>query len=131
MNKKRIYFAHPINTYNTILETWYFNKIFKPFLNEIEVINPNTEECQTGYAKYGMEYFKDLVQSCDSVYVLPFEDNSIGAGIHKEVVWAMEKNIPCIITKLNFDFEQIWRLDTLDQQVKILSVEETRAKLKE
>ena len=78
-----------------------------------------------------MDYFKDLVLSCDKVYVLPFDDNSIGAGIYKEVIWAMEKNIPCIITKLNFDFEKIWRVDVLDQQVKILTVDETRAKLKE
>lgn len=131
MRKSKIYFAHPVNTYNTILEKWYYNKLFLPFLDEIEIINPNTLKHQEAYKINGMDYFKDLVLSCDKVYILPFDDNSIGAGIYKEIEWALEANIPCIITKLNFDFEKVYRLNTLDQQVKILSVDETRYKLKQ
>lgn len=122
MEKIKIYFSHPVITYNTILEKWYINKIFKYYidLGEIEVINPGENKHVLYLQNNNIEYFKNLVQSCNRVYVLPFSDNSIDDKIYNEIVFALEKNIEVFITKINFDFEKVWRLNTLDQQVKIL-----------
>ncbi len=127
MNKIRIYFAHPINTYNTILET-YFLEHFSQF-PKVEIINPNSPEHQLGYSANGMEYFKELVQSCDKLYAFGFSDNSIGAGIAKEMNWMKEKGGIVVFLPFFSKYEEQVS-DDCSKQFHVLSIEETRNKLK-
>ena len=124
-----IYFAHPINTYDTILEKMAIEHI--KTIGECNILNPNAEEHQRGYELEGMVYFKRLVQSCDRCYVLPFSDGSIGAGIHKEIEWAMEAGIKCVYMKPVFEHEELFPETYNETNYKILSVEETKQKLKQ
>ena len=126
-NKIRVYFAHPINTYDTILEK-YFLEYFGKF-NDVEIVNPNKIEHQEGYKKEGMDYFKKIVQSCDKLYAFGFGDNSIGAGISKEMDWMFEKGGEVIFLPFFTELEQQVVKDS-NKQFNVLSVDETRSKLK-
>jgi hypothetical protein len=123
--KTKIYFAHPVNTYGTILEDYFLEHFQR---NDIEIINPNHPNHQEGYQKEGMEYFKKLVQSCHKLYAFGFSDNSIGAGIAKEMDWM--KEIGGLVVFL--PFFKTWEEMVIpsDKQFNVLSVEETRKKLK-
>lgn len=93
--KQKVYFAHPINTYGTILEKFaleYFSINYPHW----EIINPNLLEHQEGYKSDGMDYFKGVVLSCDKLVAIGFGDNSIGAGIAKEMNWMKEKGGGCL-----------------------------------
>lgn len=127
MKKKKVYFAHPISTYNTILEE-YFLEYFASD-DSIEILNPNTPEHQKNCAIKGMDYFKDLVQSCDCLYSYSFGDKTIGAGIAKEMDWMKEKGGKVLFFSLFDKFEKM-TTKTSAEQFKVLSVEETRIKLK-
>ena len=145
-NKKiRVYFAHPMDTYNTILEEYCIEELKRVFSKqsermvsdkvavhiEYEIVNPNTEEHQKGAKEGGMEYFKNIVLSCDEIVALPFPDETIGAGVGKELLWAEEAGMKCSVFGLH-----AYRINLTSKQtvstfhMPILSVEETRAKLK-
>jgi len=121
----KIYFAHPINTYNTILEKFWLEAFSG---SGGEIINPNSKEHQKGYKLEGMDYFKKLVQSCDKLYAFGFGDNSIGAGIAKEMDWMFEKGGQVIFLPFFTQYEE--QMVHSINQFKILTVEETREKLK-
>jgi hypothetical protein len=121
----KVYFAHPVSTYNTILEKMVIAHLERQGAHLL--INPNTPEHQEGYKNEGMEYFKKIIEACDYVYVLPFPDDfSIGAGIAKEINWALEKGIKVVYLKPRFEHEEIFFL----RGYNVLTVEETRDKLK-
>ena len=124
--KTRIYFAHPINTYGTILED-YFLEYFSR--DHLEIVNPNQPIHQEGYKKFGMDYFKNLVQSCDKLYAIGFPDNTIGAGIAKEMNWMKEKGGVVIFLPFFTKYEEM--VVPCENQFKVLTVEETRQKLKQ
>lgn len=124
--KTRIYFAHPINTYGTILED-YFLEYFSR--DHLEIVNPNQPIHQEGYEKEGMEYFKRLVQSCDKLYAIGFPDNTIGAGIAKEMNWMKEKGGVVLFLPFFTKYEEM--VVPCENQFKVLTVEETRQKLKQ
>jgi hypothetical protein len=122
--KTRIYFAHPINTYGTILEDYFIEH----FSNEnTEIVNPNHPIHQKGYQDEGMEYFKKIVQSCHKLYAFGFPDNTIGAGIAKEMNWM--KEIGGLVVFLPFFSKWDEMVVTCENQFNVLSVEETRKKL--
>lgn len=125
--KIRVYFAHPINTYDTILEKFFLEHFSK--YNDIEIVNPNKPEHQEGYKNGGMEYFKTLVQSCDKLYAFSFGDNTIGAGIAKEMDWMYEKGGTVLFLPFFSNVEE-QVVTKCEKQFKVLSVEETRTKLK-
>jgi hypothetical protein len=122
-----IYFAHPINTYNTAFESRVIRLIAREFPGE-KILNPNNASIEAAYKKSGMDVFKKLVEKCDKLICLPFNDKTIGAGKAKEINWALYDKKPCymILSTDPFDYEEIKSLD----KYEVLSVEETRAKLK-
>ena len=128
MSKLRVYFAHPKNTFNTILEKFFLDH-FSEFDEEIEIINPNSPEHREGYEREGMEYFKKVVQSCDKLYAFGFGDNSVGAGIAKEMNWMKEKGGRVLFMPFFSEWESL-EMACAENQFQVLSVEETRAKLK-
>lgn len=133
-NNNIIYFAHPINTYNTEIEDKSIESIKKKFINS-KIINPGEKKHQDEFDVYRrnnpnnyMKYFKDLVSNCTSIVYLPFRDDKIGAGIRYEVY------------QLNRGGYDIYRVDPIDYSISkvdmdyvdnnTLSIGETRIRIK-
>jgi hypothetical protein len=127
LSKRRIYFAHPINTYNTILETFFLDYMKK--YPDVFIVNPNSAEHEKQYKLKGMSYFKTLVRSCDKLIAFGFGDNSIGAGIAKEMDWMREKGGTVIFMPFFREWDEM--VVPCAKQFNVLSVEETREKLKQ
>jgi hypothetical protein len=124
-NKKiRVYFAHPMNTYNTPLEQLCLSVLQKR-QPDWEILNPNTPEFQQECKKEGMPFFKKLVDTCDVLVALPFADGALGAGVIKEAAWMKEKGGRCWV---------LYGKELLPMEKahsRLLTVEETRKRLKE
>ncbi len=103
MEKHVLYFAHPVNTYNTDCEVQMLSLIQLYFPHYV-IENPNQPHHQEGYKKWkkenenipgksGMSYFFDIVlPACDAgTIALPFLDGKIGAGVAGEVIYAIKQ----------------------------------------
>lgn len=123
----KYYFAHPISIYNTRKESVLIDMINRTtFLSNPWVLNPNSEYHENQYKLKGMDYFLTLVDECDALIIYPFEDGTIGAGIVKEALRAIDKGKRIYqIDPKTFDMEEIFVLKNC------LTVEETRNKLKQ
>lgn len=120
----KIYFAHPINTYGDQIELYAIDSINRLY-PECILINPNCPDHQDGYKRDGMSYFRKIISECDRVVVLPFSDGSIGAGMAKEINWALRQGKKVIQLKPFEDIEEIFNL----RFHRVMTVEETRTKL--
>lgn len=113
----KAYYARPISIDNTPQETRDHALIralgFEPY--------PIGEEKQVfldRYREVGMEAFRPAVEASQALIYRAFPDGSIGAGVAKEIAWALQAGIPCI------EFpRQVER--------RTLSVEDTKAMLTE
>lgn len=102
---RRLYFAHPVNTYNKPLESAVIQLVRDLFPGDV-VENPNQPHHQVGYAKFaerakmsathkGMNYFYDeVLPSCGGCVALPFLDGKMGLGVAGEVHWFVKRNLP-------------------------------------
>lgn len=90
---KRVYFAHPMSTYNTDLEQKCLERIHKKF-PDYEIVNPNGRVHQEACRLTSMEYFKLLVDYCDVVVALPYADGKYGAGVAYEMQMAFQRRKP-------------------------------------
>ncbi len=131
--EKKIYFAHPINTYHTALEDECLEFIRGTF-HEHAIVNPSDESHRSIVSEMKrhdpnanvMGYFEKLVISCDIVLVLPFPDGKWGAGVYREAEIALERH------------KEVWNIEPRTKFISLvtrlfpgdaLSVEETRARV--
>lgn len=90
MSPSYVYFAHPINTYGTDLERALLRSIAEKFNGDI-IVNPGSPKHQAKFQAYmasgakEMDYWMELVRTCDTCVLLAFLDGMIGAGVYKEV----------------------------------------------
>lgn len=101
MKKKRCYYAHAMSIYNTTSE-----KTDVEMLEQMgfEVVNPNSEELIRGFEKYKkthsphetMEYFFNIISTCDILAFTAVEDFKITSGVAKEIEEAICMDIPVI-----------------------------------
>lgn len=111
----KCYYAHPLTDYNTFRELLDVKTLRRL---GFEVLNPNAPEHDAGYKVHGMTYFEELVDSCDVLAFRAFIDGKIPAGVVKEVERAEKYGKPTFeLPAPRFD--------------RVLTVEETRARLKE
>jgi len=87
---EKIYFGHPVDSYNTVLERELLRNISHAF-KLFEIVNPNSPVHQQGYRDFkerfgnGMKYYFEMVLPEISVGVfLPFVDGMLGAGVFGE-----------------------------------------------
>ena len=147
-----MYFGHPVNTYNTDLEKELLEAIqsfFSDGVAPVEIENPNQPHHSKNYLKWkethgdGMRYFfEEVLPSCDVGVFLPFRDGAFGAGVFGEMKWFYEKGLDIFtIYAHGTIFPVFWngvlwirRLRNEDKKfedlVKVLSVEETRARIR-
>lgn len=98
---KLCYYAHPMSTYNSIIEAEDIELLEK--LGFI-VVNPNKESIQNGMNKFKLEnpganimnYFGDIVQKCDVLAFRAAPGGKIVSGCAFEIEVATTKNIPVI-----------------------------------
>lgn len=110
----KIYYAHPITTYNTDSEGADLHDLAR--LGFSDVLNPNAPEHDAGYKQHGMEYFMGLVDECDALAYRAFPDGSIPAGVYKEMARAVSAGKP------------VFELQPSTYQ-RVLTVADTRKKL--
>ncbi len=132
MDKKRLYFAHPINVYNTPLEDSLLARIAVAFPHW-EVENPNQPHHSAGYERYRagpggpMEYFlNEVVPFCHGAVVLRFRDGAWGAGVYAEARAIQEARRPI------WDITERGVVVYADMKnARVLSVDETRARVRD
>jgi hypothetical protein len=67
----KYYFEHPITIYNTPKENVVIKYIEQSsILGYPVVLNPNSEFNQAQYEKFGMDYFKKLIDTCDALIMV-------------------------------------------------------------
>ena len=127
---KRLYFGHPINTYNTDLESELLRRISRVF-PDWEIENPNQKCHQEGYAHWnkttgnGMNYFTERVlPSCHGGIFLPFRDGSWGTGVFKEAKFYTDKRQPIWVIVhdgniMPFDLSAIQPLTIEETRIRI------------
>ncbi|MCD6484832.1 MAG: hypothetical protein J7L47_06955 [Candidatus Odinarchaeota archaeon] len=84
--KKKVYFAHPIPTYNTLSEKKWIEIIEEHFPGA-EVINPKK------YFLGSMDDYLQIVQQCDAIVFVRWH-GWITSGVAKEIHYAFKKGIP-------------------------------------
>ena len=136
-----VYFGHPINVYDTTLETWLLEAITQKFtpkmIGKLEICNPNTPEHDKGYSARrtltgsGMDYFyEEVLPKCTTGVFLPFKDGRWAAGVFGEARWFQQQGLP------------VWRItesgeivptDTLlvSSAGLVLTVKETRERIRD
>jgi len=128
----KIYFGHPINTYNTDLEAGLLRRINKKF-PQYEIENPNQPHHIKNYLKLkaetgnGMPYFLEKVLPKMSAGIfLAFKDGMLGAGIFQEAKFLSCQGKP--IYEINFE----GRITGMQLgNSRALSIEETRKRTQE
>jgi hypothetical protein len=115
MNRLKCYYAHSLHLYNTSQEER--DVLLLESLN-FKVINPNAQRHFEAYKKEGMDYFANLVKSCDVLAFRAYPNGKIPAGVHFEATFAINNDMPV--------FEIPWGFNR-----RGLSVEETREWLHE
>lgn len=81
----RIYFAHPVTTYDTCVETEVLVAIKKWVGADTFVENPNTLRHQTNYLRRNFDYWLDLARTCNVCVFMPFDDRRVGSGVAAEI----------------------------------------------
>jgi len=128
-----IYFAHPIDIYNTYYEKLLAEQLFSLFPKK-NIYNPNQKHNQENYKLWkeetgsGMNYYFDVVLPNKNIVggvYLPFEDGMIGAGIFGEMEKLHELDKPIFEIKTPKIIEKINKLDISRK----LSVEQTRERV--
>lgn len=130
-----IYFAHPINTYNTEYEIMSIKSIKDKFPNSI-ILNPGEQQYQDGFKDYisndpkeYMGYFRDLVNTCSVIVYLPFRDMKIGAGVRYEIYHLHQRfNNIYEINPKNFSIRKV---NMNHVNTNTLTIDETRRRIKE
>ena len=109
----KIYFAHPVNIYNTAIENAFIALITHELCNgdpmaiEMAIENPNQPHHQVGYTNFaqrlkesglnhkGMNYFfEEVLPYCAGCVAVPFLDSRFGLGVAGELRWFVERNQP-------------------------------------
>ncbi len=109
MIKKKLYFAHPIPTYNTQREK-YAETLIHTFYPTYELINPGKAPGRN------MQYYLNLVSSSDMLVFMALEDGMIGRGTYREVTFAQALNQKVIYLNTDNQFIEFrWTFDITDQ----------------
>jgi len=128
MEKRKVmYFAHPVNVYNTSLETDLMQFIQESF-PEWSIENPNQLKHQEGYKRAGMEYYlKEVLPNMGGVVGLHFSDGRIGAGVfsEEESIFKRTGNL----WTLTWDKSLTAVSDIEVLRTLVLTVEETRQRI--
>lgn len=142
-----IYFAHPMGTYDSTIEKAILSEMERIFqVHSNEIINPNTERIRNALSLFRrrayqinvMVFFSFLIDISDKIVFLPYADDTIGAGVWKELKHALEDNADTMefyrikirhsTALYHIKFEKIDKVDLINiisENGRVLSIEET------
>lgn len=128
-NFKKIYFGHPVASFNTKEERQLIRHIKEAF-PDYKIENPNQPCHDEGYQRYeaktgnGMDYFlAEVLPYMDAGVFLPFSDGKLGAGVFWEAEFIANAGKPIYEISL----ERIIIFMAIDVSRR-LSAEETNAR---
>jgi len=131
---EKVYFAHPMNTYDTELEGELLLELDVAFPG-VEIENPNQKKHQQGYKEWsessgnGMRYFFEVVlPECTACVFLTFRDGKWPAGVAKEVDWFLQRELP--VFRIDLD-GKLTRAEAMPHYKSILTPDETRARIRD
>ena len=130
MKDKKLYFGHPVNTYNTKKELELAEIIQKEFPDHL-LENPNHPRHQEAYREWkertgnGMDYFFTQVLPLMSAGIfLPFTDRMFGAGVFGEAAFIAARKKPV------YEISYAGKIVKLKiEPARALSIEQTRERL--
>lgn len=127
----KIYFAHPVSDYGQPREKACLDLIKKHF-PDAEILNPNQLVHNEAYKTQGMEYFENLVQSCDALVFTGFEDAEVGMGVFREAEVMGLKGGKIYELKLYFGatLENAAPCEIDYKNIRPLSIDETRRRVR-
>lgn len=106
---KYVYYAHCVAIYDCTQETEDMAVLRTLFPNHV-IYNPNNPEAVKCYNVYGMQYFFDIVGSCEVLVFRALPDGHITAGVADEIQCALDNHIPVIempsLFKRRLDIDQ-------------------------
>lgn len=121
-----LYFAHPINVYDTDLERALLARIAERFPGR-SIRNPNTPEDDAAYKAKGMRHFiDDVLPSCDEGVLLAFRDGMIPAGVYAEAERLHDACCPVWEVLVDGTFKT-WA----PNPARRLTVDQTRARIRD
>lgn len=88
---RKAYFARPITQFGT---TGDIIDIAGITLAGFEVIDITSQEVQDKYDVLGMDIFRPMIEDADALFFRSFDDGLIGAGVAKEIHWAVCAKVP-------------------------------------
>jgi hypothetical protein len=122
-----IYFSHPISDFNTEIEQ-VVERYIRDFFQE-EVENPNQSKHQIGYQRYGMDYYKGVIDQMDKCVYMRMPSGKIGAGVAKEIKQFFEQGKPVYeFNRVTLELDEVLEMPDTSQ---VLSIDETRAEVKQ
>lgn len=140
----KLYFAHPVNVYNTPIENAMLALLAHCF-PEDKIINPNTPEGQKAYTEAkaasggthadhkGMDVFYKMLESLDGCVSMPFLDCRMGLGVAGETQKTMRSGKPTwlIVPSHELTVEEIDRFTENPQNslftIRLFTKEEVRS----
>ena len=137
MEKKLVYFAHPVTHYNTKCENDCIREILIEAPNfigkDIELFNPNQIWLDRIYTKrknnrhedpFGI--FTEITSICDGCIGVTFIDGKMGAGVFRECMKSYQEMKPTYIMNLKEGFKIV----SFSPSWESLSINETRERIK-
>lgn len=112
----KVYYSHP-KTYKNSPEEAEDISLLKALGHEVE--NPYDPKFSDIWQTEGISFGKTLVEMCEGFAFRPLSNGKIGAGVAKELKWAVEANKVILEMPSASPFE----MDSLDGRV--LSIDET------
>ena len=137
MDKKTVYFAHPMAHYDTDFE-WECVRIIHQMLNtseeqtpNIEIMNPNRKWLSSLYLNrknsgdpdpFGI--FREIVRGCDIIVGVSFFDGCIGAGVDEECLEGLRNGKKVFLISIKDGMKMF--VPYHQAKGKVLTREETR-----
>jgi hypothetical protein len=146
IDRKTVYFSHPIAHYNTEFEWECIETIIMmltpvgedPTDGYIHIMNPNQKWLQNLYVTRResgddnpFEIFREIAISCDIVVGVTFFDGAIGAGVFEECRVALENNKDVYMIFINNGRKLFMPVTYNMSSYKVLSRKDTRQKTKD
>lgn len=109
MVKELVYFGHPVNSYDTVMES-FLEDVIKEELGNVNnsdlfagiLFNPNNDFSKQMYQRYKMKedstgldyYFSQVLPFCKAGVFLPFPEGVFGSGVMSEMKWFDDRGLP-------------------------------------
>jgi hypothetical protein len=115
---RKAYYARPISIDGTPQEQ-RDHELIRALGFEPWPVGQEKEQYLFQYEKEGMEVFRPAVQQSSILIFRAFPDGSIGAGVYKEIQWALFAGIPVVEIPRQVERRKLGTADTRDMLAEL------------